>query len=77
MTPAEFIEDIKRSRSHVDDRNVTMVLSLSAVGHLLAIHAAVVEHLDARQLPIYRGMKSPSSVARTKLAELCGWEAKT
>lgn len=78
MTHAEFIADIQRARSFVDDRNSTMVLSLAAVDHLLAIHAAVVEMLDARH-----GFLSDDGVvtvsgdqltaAFDNLAALCGW----
>lgn len=91
MTHAEFIADIQRARSFVDDRNSTMVLSLAAVDHLLAIHAAVIVLFDAEvaykaaaicEAPFDVSLARLSEaqeryrVARTNLAALCGWKAE-
>lgn len=82
MTHAEFIADIQRARSFVDDRNSTMVLSLAAVDHLLAIHAAAVELFDAERAwdrstndEAYAAMVR-AEAAKSNLAALCGWEWK-
>ena len=83
MTHAEFIADIQRARSFVDDRNSTMVLSLAAVDHLLAIHAAVVEMLNARHeanttrdIEVLIRASDRQLEATNNLAALCGWKAE-
>lgn len=83
MTHAEFIADIQRARSFVDDRNSTMVLSLAAVDHLLAIHAAAVEMLNCRheantthEIEVMIRASERQGEATNKLADLCGWKVE-
>ena len=84
MSPEEIIERVRicvqGGRDYcrsMDLGEPTTIQHCSDIDHLLAIHAAVVEYLSARQG--YFGCTASEDhlkATRTKLADLCGWKAE-
>ena len=82
MTPEEIVERVKRCRGFDPDVLAGM-FKFSDIDHLLAIHAAVVEMLNARHeanttrdIEVLIRASDRQLEATNNLAALCGWKAE-
>lgn len=83
MTPKEIVERVTVHRKCANPGIPFMSLHLTDIDHLLAIHAAAVEMLDARhEANTTRDMEVLIRAAERQaektnaLAALCGWKAE-